>query len=67
VAGDRDLVVLMNDEIYRGMRKEVPRLRTDLLLPGCGHWTQQERPAETTRAMLEFLETTAADSGGRGS
>jgi pimeloyl-ACP methyl ester carboxylesterase len=37
-----------------------------LLLPGCGHWTQQERPAETTKAMLEFLETTAVDSGGKG-
>jgi len=65
VAGDRDLVILMNDEIYRGMPKEVPQLRTNLLLPGCGHWTQQERPEETTRAMLEFLETTAVDSSGR--
>jgi pimeloyl-ACP methyl ester carboxylesterase len=25
------------------------------VLPGCGHWTQQERPAEVTAAMLEFL------------
>src|SRR6267154_73886 len=65
VAGDRDLVILMNDEIYQGMPKQVPQLRTNLLLPGCGHWTQQERPEETTRAMLEFLETTAVDSSGR--
>jgi pimeloyl-ACP methyl ester carboxylesterase len=25
------------------------------LLPGCGHWTQQERPAEVNAALLEFL------------
>jgi pimeloyl-ACP methyl ester carboxylesterase len=26
------------------------------MLPGCGHWTQQERPAEVNAAMLEFLK-----------
>jgi len=25
------------------------------MLPGCGHWTQQERPAEVNKAMLDFL------------
>ena len=25
------------------------------MLPGCGHWTQQERAREVTEAMLEFL------------
>jgi pimeloyl-ACP methyl ester carboxylesterase len=25
-------------------------------LPGCGHWTQQERPAEVNAEMLSFLE-----------
>jgi len=24
-------------------------------LPGAGHWTQQERPAEVTAALLDFL------------
>ena len=23
--------------------------------PGCGHWTQQERPAEVNAALLDFL------------
>jgi pimeloyl-ACP methyl ester carboxylesterase len=55
VAGDHDLVIAMNREIYEGMPSEVPDLRTNLLLPGCGHWTQQERPDETNAAMLEFL------------
>jgi pimeloyl-ACP methyl ester carboxylesterase len=59
VAGDRDLVVLMNQEIYDGFPAEVPDLRTNLLLPGCGHWTQQERPEQTSDAMLEFLASLA--------
>jgi pimeloyl-ACP methyl ester carboxylesterase len=25
------------------------------MLPGCGHWTQQERAAEVSAAMLDFL------------
>jgi pimeloyl-ACP methyl ester carboxylesterase len=26
-----------------------------VMLPGCGHWTQQERPSEVNREILEFL------------
>ena len=26
------------------------------MLPGCGHWTQQERRTEVNAAMLEFLK-----------
>lgn len=55
IAGDRDLVIAMNPEIYENFPKEVPDLRSNLLLPGIGHWTQQEAPDETNQAMLEFL------------
>jgi pimeloyl-ACP methyl ester carboxylesterase len=27
------------------------------MLPGCGHWTQQERPAEVSAAIVEFLRS----------
>lgn len=27
------------------------------MLPGCGHWTQQERPREVNAAMLGFLKS----------
>jgi pimeloyl-ACP methyl ester carboxylesterase len=37
------------------MRGALPNLREVLLLPGCGHWVQQERPAELNRALLAFL------------
>ena len=37
------------------LRESVPGLRQSLILPGCGHWTQQERPAEVNAALLDFL------------
>ncbi len=33
----------------------VTDLRGHVVLPGCGHWTQQERPAEVNQALLSFL------------
>jgi pimeloyl-ACP methyl ester carboxylesterase len=37
------------------MRGALANLREVLLLPGCGHWVQQERPAEFNHALLAFL------------
>jgi len=58
VAGDRDLVVRFPgmDQLIPNLSKFVPRLRRTVMLPGCGHWTQQERPREVNDAMLEFLK-----------
>ncbi|MBX9698982.1 MAG: alpha/beta hydrolase [Acetobacteraceae bacterium] len=59
VAGDRDLVVSFPgaQEMIAGLQSNVPRLRETVMLPGCGHWTQQERPAEVNGAMLDFLRS----------
>jgi pimeloyl-ACP methyl ester carboxylesterase len=59
VAGDRDLVVAFRgmDQLLPALKQFVPDLRQTIMLPGCGHWTQQERPAEVNTAMLRFLET----------
>jgi pimeloyl-ACP methyl ester carboxylesterase len=38
------------------MRQQVTDLRAVHVLPGCGHWTQQERPAETTGFLLDWLK-----------
>jgi pimeloyl-ACP methyl ester carboxylesterase len=58
VAGDRDLVLAFRgmDQLLPALPLLVPNLRRTLILPGCGHWTQQERPAEVNAAMLEFLK-----------
>jgi pimeloyl-ACP methyl ester carboxylesterase len=57
VAGDRDLVVAFRgmDQLIPSLSKFIPRLRRTLMLPGCGHWTQQERPEEVSAAMIDFL------------
>jgi epoxide hydrolase A/B len=57
VAGDRDLVVGFPGaaELIANLKRFVPDLRKTLMLPDCGHWTQQERPQEVNAAMLEFL------------
>jgi pimeloyl-ACP methyl ester carboxylesterase len=59
VAGDRDLVVRFPgmDQLIPNLSKFVPQLRRTVMLPGCGHWTQQERAAEVNAAVLEFLRT----------
>jgi pimeloyl-ACP methyl ester carboxylesterase len=54
IAGERDGVLAMIP--VDAMRPLVPNLRRLLLLPGCGHWTQQERPAEVNAALIAFLE-----------
>ncbi|MBO0782350.1 MAG: alpha/beta hydrolase [Ktedonobacteraceae bacterium] len=35
--------------------KALPKLRKVVMLPGCGHWAQQERPAEVNAELLAFL------------
>ena len=37
------------------MSNWVPNLRKTVLVKGSGHWTQQEKPDEVNRAILEFL------------
>jgi len=59
VAGDRDLVVSFPgmDQLIPKLAQFVPNLRKTIMLPGCGHWTQQERPKEVNDAMIAFLNT----------
>jgi pimeloyl-ACP methyl ester carboxylesterase len=58
VVGDRDLVVSFRGmaQLLANLTRFVPHLRKSVMLPGCGHWTQQERAAEVNAAMLEFLK-----------
>ena len=57
IAGDRDLVVAFPgmDQLLANFNRLVPTLRKVLMLPGCGHWTQQERPHEVNAAVIDFL------------
>jgi pimeloyl-ACP methyl ester carboxylesterase len=58
VAGDRDPVVSFKgmDQLIPNLAKYVPNLRQTIMLPGCGHWTQQERADEVNSALIGFLK-----------
>jgi pimeloyl-ACP methyl ester carboxylesterase len=57
IAGDRDPVVSFPgmDQLIPNLANFVPQLRRTIILPGCGHWTQQERATEVDAAMIDFL------------
>jgi pimeloyl-ACP methyl ester carboxylesterase len=58
MAGDRDLVVAFRgmDQLIPNLTKFVPQLRETIMLPGCGHWTQQERRGRSTPLSSIFSE-----------
>ena len=55
--GDYDITLGFRGakELVANLKQYVPQLRQTIMLPGCGHWTQQERPDEVNAAMIEFL------------
>ena len=53
LAGARDPVLTFVSA--DGLETFLPNLTKSVLLPDAGHWIQQERPAEVTTAMLDFL------------
>jgi pimeloyl-ACP methyl ester carboxylesterase len=57
VAGDLDLVVAFPrmKEVIADLKRYIPLLRDSIMLPGCGHWTQQERAADVNQHMIAFL------------
>jgi pimeloyl-ACP methyl ester carboxylesterase len=57
IAGERDLVLGFRgmDQIIANLSRFVPQLQGTLLLPGCGHWTQQEEAHEVNQAVLDFV------------
>ena len=57
VAGQKDGVILMAAEALKKMPERVPNLRTNELLPGIGHWTQQEAPEAVNRLLISFLRS----------
>jgi pimeloyl-ACP methyl ester carboxylesterase len=57
IGGERDLVLSMlgRGDLVAMMRAEMTDLRGTDILPGCGHWTQQERPAEVNARLIPWL------------
>jgi pimeloyl-ACP methyl ester carboxylesterase len=55
IVGDRDMLVAVFEQAIAKQSTLVPKLRPAMMLAGCGHWTQQERAAEVSAAMIDFL------------
>mgnify|MGYP000852626683 CR=1 FL=1 len=55
IAGAEDAVLTFYPQAVEHMERLVPGLRSKTLIPGAGHWVQQEKPEEVTRLLLEFL------------
>ncbi|MFE6509745.1 alpha/beta fold hydrolase [Nocardioides sp. NPDC057767] len=55
VAGEYDGPAITGRRQIERFDKTLPGLTRSVVLPRCGHWVQQERPAETNQLLLEFL------------
>ena len=53
IAGDKDPVIAMTSPA--GMAQHLSDFRGTTLVPGAGHWVQQEAPEEVNAALLAFL------------
>ena len=49
------LTMFGKNDFVTPMKEHLTDLRGADVLEGCGHWTQQERPAETSALLLDFL------------
>jgi pimeloyl-ACP methyl ester carboxylesterase len=58
IAGEKDGVIrgASAEQLTASMSKVATDLRGVTLFAGAGHWVQQERPAETNAALIEFLK-----------
>jgi pimeloyl-ACP methyl ester carboxylesterase len=55
VVGERDPVRHYAGPAEAGLKDWLADLRLQRIIPGAGHWIQQERPDEVNRLLLDFL------------
>lgn len=57
IAGENDPVLRSTRANFEALSSTVPGLRRTAILPGCGHWVQQECPDEVNRELIAFLQS----------
>ncbi|MGI9475108.1 MAG: alpha/beta fold hydrolase [Hyphomicrobiaceae bacterium] len=57
IAGEKDVVrrFVPGRDVYEGIEENCTDFRFKRIIPGAGHWVQQEAPAAVNEALLEFL------------
>lgn len=55
IGGEKDGPTLWGAASIAKFNVTLPKLFKSTILPGCGHWVQQERAAEVSSALIEFL------------
>ena len=50
-------VIRMYKEAFDTLEQSMPALTKKVLLPGAGHWVQQEQAEQVSRLLLDFLRT----------
>jgi pimeloyl-ACP methyl ester carboxylesterase len=56
IAGELDGVIAFSREAFDRLEQSIPNLKEKVLIPGAGHWIQQERPQEVNERMIHFLK-----------
>lgn len=62
IAGERDATTGWLAGAIQAHADTLPGLSANHLLPGCGHWVQQERPDEVNRLLIDWLDGLPASS-----
>ena len=57
IGGERDGPTIWGANAISRFPSTLPALRGSHILPGCGHWVQQERPSEVNDLLLEWLKS----------
>ena len=57
IAGEKDGVIMLAADALKNMPSYVTNLKVNQLIPGIGHWTQQEAPEEVNSLMIDFLNS----------
>jgi pimeloyl-ACP methyl ester carboxylesterase len=57
IGGERDGPTIWGARAIERHPVTMPDIRGSHILPGCGHWVQQERPAEVNELLLDWLRS----------
>jgi pimeloyl-ACP methyl ester carboxylesterase len=55
IGGQYDVGTLWGEESLARAAERIPDLRGAHILPGAGHWIQQEQPGQTNQLLIDFL------------